>query len=162
MAITATLVDATPYRLRYRCVQDGVISSPPSLADAQTTIDALGAATPDLVTDIATVGTLGGASGAALRALVRSGQDGYGPLAAGAKTQAQARAILNSDDPGNAILNGLPAGILDVNGRTGAIAWAIDANIDGGSSFPNMVVTSETGTAADAYADLEYRDSYDF
>ncbi|KKL10631.1 hypothetical protein LCGC14_2553900, partial [marine sediment metagenome] len=51
MAITLALVEATSDRLMYLATQDGVISSPPVVADGFVVIPNAGGATPDLQTD---------------------------------------------------------------------------------------------------------------
>jgi len=159
MAITFALVDATPYRLRYLATQDGVVSSPPVAADGLATIPNDGGATPDLRTD-ATVNA--GPGGPVLRKLLRVRLDGYGPLAAGAITQAQARALMNSDDAAGAVLTNYNVGraVTTVTPRLGLIAWATDWNVDVNGD-PVCEVRSATGTAATAYVDIHYRHTYD-
>ena len=159
MAITVALVDATPYRLRYLATQDGVISSPPVAADGLVTILNDGGATPDLRTD-ATVNA--GPSGPALRKLLRVRLDGYGPVAAGAINQAQARALMNSDDAAGAVLinHNVGRAVTAITPRTGVIAWATDWNVDA-QGDPVCEVRSATGTVATAYVDIHYRHTYD-
>ncbi len=157
MAIAFQLVEATPYRLRYLATQDGVISSPPVAADGFDTIPNDAGATPDLQTDIlAAAGARGGPSGGLpLQAPIRARLDGIGPVAAGALNQAQARAILNSDDNALAVLTNqnVPRAQIRITPRLGVIAWAADANVDG-EGDPTVEVRSEVGTAATAYVDL--------
>ncbi len=164
MALTITaLVDATPYRLRYLATQDGVITSPSNPdVDALATIPNNGGATPDLRTDIETV-SVSGAGGIPLREIIRARLDGFGPLAPGALTQAQARAIMNSDDPTSAVLTNQRVGraVCRVYPRTGNnVPWAVDVNVDG-QGDPVIEVRSGTGTAATAYVDVHFRHTDD-
>ena len=162
MAITFSLVEVTPYRLRYLATQDGVISSPPVAADGFNTIPNANGATPDLGTDIATA-TGAGAGGIPLNPIIDAGRNGYKQVAAGALTQAGARALLNSDDNAGAFLTNHHVGraVITVTPRTPAtVNWAVDANVDGNAN-PTIEVRSETGTAATAYVDLHMRHSDD-
>jgi hypothetical protein len=158
MAITFALVDAAPYRLRYLATQDGVISSPPVSSDGFDTIDNDVGATPDLSTDINTVAVSGGGQ-APLKALIYARRNGnYKAVTTGALTQAEARALLNSDDAAGAVLTNQNVGrcVTSVTPRTGAVAWATDINVDGNGD-PIIEVRSTTGTAGTAYVDLHYR-----
>lgn len=162
MAITFALVDATPFRLRYLATQDGVISSPPDPADGFNTIPNDGGVTPDLLTDIETV-TAGGAGNAPLRGPIRARLDGFGPLPVGALNQAQARALLNSDDAAGAVLTNLNVGrcVVTFQPRTGqGVEWATDVNVDA-QGDPVIEVRSGVGVAATCYVDLHFRDSRD-
>lgn len=160
MAITFALIDATPFRLRYKAYQDGEISSPPVAADGFNTIPNDGGATPDLLTDINTVAPPG-ADGSPLRKLIRVRLDGYGPLAAGAITQGQARGLLNSQDPGLGELTNLLilGAVTMVHGMNAAFSWAVDWNVDG-QGDPVCEVRSGTGTAGYAIVDIWYRHSF--
>jgi hypothetical protein len=155
MAITFVLVENTPYRLRYLATQDGVISSPPVAADGFNTIPNDAGGTPDLRTDSAPFNS-------ALHRIMRARLEAYPPLPAGALTQAQARALLASDDAAGAVLTNqnISRCEIRVTGRTGAVQWAVDANVDG-QGDPVVEVRSETGTAATAYVDIVQRHSYD-
>jgi len=160
MAITATLVDATPYRLRYLMTQDGVVSSPPVAADGLVTIpNTLGGATPNLHTDSI---VNAGPGGPVLHKIMNARIAGFGPLAAGALTQAQARALCNSDDAAGAVLTNYNVGraVTTITPRLGLIAWATDWNVDV-QGDPVCEVRSATGTAATAYLDIHYRHTYD-
>lgn len=163
MAISFQLVDATPYRLRYLATQDGVISSPPNVADGFNTIPNAAGVSPDLKTDIDTVST-SGAGGIPLQKIIDAGRDGFGPLAAGALTQAQCRAIMNSDDAASAVLTNQRVGraITKVTPRTGqGVAWAVDINASLGDGFPVVEVRSDVGVAATAYVDIHFRHTDD-
>lgn len=162
MAITFELVEATPSRLRYLATQDGVISSPPVAADGFNTIPNAAGASPDLKTDIDTVAAPG-AGGVPLKELVDANRNGLGAvIAAGAMTQAQARAIFMRDDAAGAVLtNNLVArGLARTAGRTGqGVAWAADANVIANS--PVIEVRSGVGVAATAYVDIHRSNTYD-
>lgn len=162
MAITFTLVDATPWRLRYLATQDGVISSPPVAADGFNTIPNQGGATPDLRTDIGTV-TTSGADGIPLQKIIRARLDGFGPLAPGPLTQAQARAIMNSDDSASNVLTNQRVGraITEVIPRLGqGVTWAADVNVDGDGD-PTVEIRSDVGVASTAYVDIHRRHTFD-
>ena len=161
MAISFTLIDATPYRLRYKCYQDGVISSPPVAADGFNTLPNDGGLTPDLRTDAATAAVPGGGS-IPINDILRVRLNGYGPIAAGAITQGQARGLMNSQDPGlgeltNLLILGCVTTIVPMNA---AFAWAADWNVDG-QGDPVCEVRSQTGTAGYALLDIKYRHSED-
>lgn len=140
MTTTATLVFAGHNRLRYLISTDG------DGADG-VTITSTGAATPDLLTD-----SLAGP----LKNLAKAADDGFGLFAAGALTQAQARALWLSDwstSAGNA--NTLTARCT-ITPRTGSdtIYWIVDANVSGGD--PILTVTPGAGgTAGTVYLDIE-------
>lgn len=138
MAISFALVERTVYRLRYLATITAV--SPAAIQTA--TIPNDGGASPDLLTDITAAWQVadGKSSGQrqGLREIIRARLDGFGPIAAGALSQAQARALLNSDDPGAAILKNevLGRAQLSIMQRTcdadaGGAQMAVDANIDG-------------------------------
>jgi hypothetical protein len=167
MAITIQLVDRGPHWLRYLATQDGVVSSPPVAADGLVTIPNDAGATPDLRTDALTgmaeapEGSIGGSQ---LLQIMRARLDGYGPLAAGALNQNQARALLM----GRTLLiagNALAALLIGrcycrVQGRLGQAAWRLDANVDG-QGDPVIEVRSQTGVVATAYVDITLQHSYD-
>jgi len=146
--ITFTLINRNANRQRYLCTQDGVISSPPVPADGFATLSS------------ATL--VGNALAGPLRTIVRATIDGIGAVwAAGnvpAHTQAQARAILNSEDPTNAVLTNqlVPHAILGTQGRAAptSVRWTVDANVDGGGN-PVVEVRSDVGIAATAILDIE-------
>lgn len=145
MAITVTLVEATSNRLRYLAVQDGA-------AGVAFTIPNDAGVSPDLQTDIA------GAQGAAgpLTQIINVRTRGFPPLPAAAINQAQARALLASDDAAGAVLTNANVGRcrLSVTPRDAAAAWGVDANVDGGGD-PVIDVTSGAA-ASSAYIDLEF------
>lgn len=148
MAITVALVEVTPFRLRYLATQDGQ-------AGALATIPNAVGATPDLGTDI-----LGASGPSPLQALIDAGRDGYksvGPTL----TQAEARALLNSDDPTRAVLtnNNVGRAVLSVTGRDApAVGWAVDVNVAAGQP---VIEVRSGAAAATAYVDLHYRHTDD-
>lgn len=147
MAITFALVENTPYRLRYLATNSGS----PLGGTAQIPND--GGATPDLLTDLAT-----DPSGP-LRAIVRARLDGIGTLAAGALSQAQARAAMNSDNTANIGNDYVPRAITTVMPRSGTATWVVDINVDGqGDPVVEVVSTAAAGTA---YIDIHARHSID-
>jgi hypothetical protein len=161
MAITFTLVDATQYRLRYECVQDGVISSPPLASDGFNTIENDGTPTPDLKTDIlsAPVGTAGGSP---LQKLIDAGRNGYKHVAANLN-QAEARALLNSDDAAGAVLTNNHVGravVTMLKKQAVTLHWGADVNVDGAGN-PVIEVRSDVGTPGVAYVDLHFRHTDD-
>jgi hypothetical protein len=135
MANTAVLVFQGHNRLRYRCTADEV--------GGAVTIANDGGASPDLQTD---------ALAGPIRAIARSRIDGYGILAAGARTQAQARSMLLADEPlADLGTEKVARCICRVTDRAaGATPSAVDANVDGDGD-PTVVVT----LAADAVAYLD-------
>lgn len=145
MAVTFALVESTAYRLRYLATCDGT--------GATANIPNDGGATPDLLTDLAT-----DPSGP-LRKIVRARLDGIGTVAAGALTQAQARAIFNSDNTANVGNDYVPRAILTFTIRTGAAIWSVDANVDG-QGDPVIAVTCNS-VASTAYIDIHARHSID-
>lgn len=140
MALTALLVNQRANGLRYKLTQDG---------DAGTTltITTTGAATPDLLTD-----SLAGK----IRQIVKAFTDGYGAFAAGALTQAQARALWLSNrttSPGSTeVIMTARCEITPCTGLT-APKWFVDANVDGGG-HPTINITSQAGIST-AYLDIE-------
>jgi hypothetical protein len=141
MAVTALLVYQRRNTLRYRLTQDGQ-------AGTTLTITTTGAVSPDLLTD-----TLAGK----LREIARAFTNGYGAFAAGALTQAQARALWLSDritaNPGS--IETIMTARAVLTHRTGATApgWIIDANVDGGG-HPTLNITAQAGAGV-AYLDIE-------
>jgi hypothetical protein len=161
MAITFTLVESTPNRLRYLAAQDGVVTSPTNPdVDGLAVIPNDGGATPDLRTD---------ASPGPLDAIINSRLNGFPPntgspvVPAGPLTQAQARALYNSDDAASAVLTNDLVGraVVEVTPRgDGRIAWAVDVNVDGQGDGV-FEVRSDIGTVADAYIDFHFRHTLD-
>lgn len=141
MALTASAVFVAPNRIRYLLQQDGA-------AGTTLTITTTGAATPDLLTD---------SVGGQIKQLARIFTDGFQQFGAGAKTQAQARAIWLSDFTGTV---GTPAGALGASAecvitpRTGSVvsAYVVDANVDG-PGHPTLTLAAQA-TAGSAYLDV--------
>lgn len=174
------LVENTPYRLRYLAFQDGVISSPPLLSDGFAVIPNDGGPSPDLLTDLANdpVGPLA--------RIVRARLDGLGAVISPPGTpltQAQARALLLSDDPTNATLtnNTVPRALIvsQCSGRSfnpldpfdpgppqlnwilsSLVDFCLDANVDADGD-PIVEVRSGLGFPGFAYIDIHERHTYD-
>lgn len=164
--ITVLNVDRTPHVLVYLLTQDGEISSPPVAADGLVTIPNDGIATPDLRVDALTgmAESPGSVGGSGLLQIMRARLDGYGPIVAGALNQSQARALLQGRSllvAGNA-LGALLVGrcYMHVQGRTGDIAWRLDANVDG-QGDPVVEVRSQVGTPGTALLNIVFKGSYD-
>lgn len=145
MAITGTLVEQGQNRLRY-------LITATDTSDLDIDITSTGAATPDLLTDSA--GTNG-----IVRKLAKAFTNGYGKLAAGVLTQAQARALWLSDDPTNTVAaagNGLVATAVSRIAARGnnltPIAAQVDANVDGGG---HPILTVTLSAAGSVYLDVE-------
>lgn len=156
MSIVATLVDVTPHRLAYLCTADGVVSSPPVLADRRVIIPNAGGVTPDLRTDLGTIGI-------SLRPIVRANVDGLGNIAAGTLTAAEARALFLLDDPTAATLTNqlIARAIVTIRPRTGAARWFVDVAQDtfedsppGTTGDPVLVVGTATTLAATAIVEI--------
>jgi hypothetical protein len=147
MALTATLVESTGYRLIYLLTNASTFGT-------TITIPNDGGATPDLLTDLST------APSGPLRAIVRARLDGIGTIVAGALSQAQARAILNSDRTTGVGNDNVPVATLNIRARSGTAPFSVDANVDGGGD-PVVVVTT-TAVASTAYLDIYVRHTYDF
>lgn len=140
MATTAALVYAGHNRLRY------LITSTSTGADS-VTITTTGGATPDVLTD-----SLAGP----IKNIANAFANGYGQLAAGALTQAKARALWLSDDPTNLVtVNGqMPISALcQITQRdvTNDPDVSVDANVDGGG-HPTIIVA--TNNPCTAYLDI--------
>jgi len=165
MAITFQLVEATPDRLMYLASQDGVISSPPVVADGLGVIPNAGGASPDLQTDALSVGSSAtpdfDISGIPILGPINANRNGYGPFVAGTIAQAQASALFGPEDPGG-LLNPLIAPCqVDVQGRSGTIAWAVGAGPSVGVANPFIQVASSVGAVGTAYVRIQYLHSYD-
>ncbi len=129
------LVESTPNRLRYLLTDTAV--SPPVVDTV--TIPNAGGVTPDLRTDIlaAMAANADGSSGSELQGVINAGVNGYPPnttagllVAAGALTQAQARSIMNSDDPAGLLANLLlPRATVTIEPRAGTAQWQADVNV---------------------------------
>jgi hypothetical protein len=141
MTITVGLIQASPHKLRYLCTSDG--TSPDTVTIAND-----GGGTPDLLTDIESVGVVPGVSGIPLRAPIRARLDGFSNLPAGTVlNQAQARAILLSDDgPGGPLIVDGPLIVRTycyIDPRSFGVTntfWAVDVDVDG-QGDPVVVVT---------------------
>lgn len=125
-ALTFALVFASPNRLIYQMTTDGSATA--------GTLTTTGAASPDILTDIQTV-----APGPIAKCALAF-TNGFGALAAGAKTQAQARAIWLSISPAANINGTLATAQCRATPQTAATVFAIDANVDGGG-HPTIVAT---------------------
>lgn len=139
MATVGLLVAASSNHLRY------LVTS----TDASTlVITSTGAASPDLLTDT------NGQDGL-LRAMAKAFTNGYGKIAAGALTQAQARALWLDDNAGANIGNAqIARAAITITGRSAATGLmpTIDANVDG-SGHPTLTVTPPAGASA-FYVDI--------
>jgi len=159
MAIVALLVDSSPFTVVYLLTQDGVVSSPPVAADGLVTIpNTVGGATPNL--DIDTIVNTGGAGGLPLNRLVDVRNTGYGPIAAGAINQAQARALFMRNDVAAAVLTNflINRAYSVITPRLGMIVWGVDWNVDA-QGDPVCEVRSATGTAATAMLKISVDDT---
>jgi hypothetical protein len=135
MAITATLVEQGNNRLRYLLVCD---TTGGTTLDITTT----GAPTPDLLTD-----SLNGP----VRECAEAFTDGIGILPAGAKTQAQARAIWLSDNSDTVLGNEkVPRTVCQLESRVAPAVFTVDANVNSG--HPELVITSND--VGSAYLDV--------
>jgi hypothetical protein len=177
MAITFQLVDATPYRLRYLAFQDGQETESPS--DGFAIIPNAGGPSPDLSTDLA-----GDPSGP-LRRIVQAAQPAPIGVFGAPLTQAQARALMLSDDAAGATLanNSAPRAIVtsQCNVRifnpppgnpfasppnqeiekdlSDFVDFCVDVNVVNGA--PVIEVRTPVGAAGFAYIDLYYRHTVD-
>lgn len=136
MAI-ATLVFQGAQRLRYLIAAEGTGSETVNIAT-------IGGATPDTFTDSIGSGVI--------KKLSKVVADGYGTFAAGAQTQAKARALWLSDlsgaDPATASPNGskLPTAKCSVTANvTGSGLIEVDANVSGGNPVIAVTVTGGMG-----------------
>ncbi len=145
MATVISLVLAESNRLRYLLVNDGLGQTIPNLTTT-------GAASPDLATD---------ALYGPLKQIVNAFANGLGILAAGAFTQAQARAMWMGDSSDTILGNNkIPRAICRITPRTSsqinnALQIDIDANVDG-TGHPVIVMASVGTTSAwSAYLDIQ-------
>lgn len=116
-------------------------------ATTTTAITCTGAATPDLITDVAAMATAGVPGIGPMRQVIRARADGLGSVvAAGAAlTQAQARALFNSDGAlGNALTPKLEMVWVP---RTGVAAWSVDINVAAGAPIVEVTTSAAAGTA---------------
>lgn len=145
MATVASLILATPNRLRYLLTFSG--------AGATLTMTTTGAATPDILTD-----SLQGP----IKKLAKAFTDGFGTFAAGAMTQAKSRAMWLSDyigaQPaisGNLLLTTAVCKLTPQAG-TDSGGWTVDADVDG-SGHPTLTIqkASIVGVASTLFLDIE-------
>ena len=149
MTITVGLIQASPHKLRYLCTSDG--TSPDSVTIAND-----GGGTPDLLTDIESVGAIPGVSGLVLRGPIRARLDGFSNIPAGTVlNQAQARAILLSDDGagGPLVVDG-PLTVrtycyITPRQNVAGIFWAVDADVDGQGDPVVVVSVAGVGNSGD-------------
>jgi hypothetical protein len=134
MAITAVLVEQTPFRLRYLCTHDGQAGNTLTIPNAD-------GATPDLATD-AVAGPL------KEDVIDRTGL-----------TQAGARAYLNSDDAARTFLTNHLVGraVLDAIPRSGGLEWFLDCDVVGGR--PVILVSTFAAAAAECVVDVFFRNT---
>jgi hypothetical protein len=135
--LTATLIEQGHNRLRYLLASN---TTGGTTLDITTT----GAASPDLKTD-----SLYGP----VKVCALAFTDGLGKLAAGALTQAQARAIWMAQSSDTVLGNSkVPRCLPRLTIRDGAAVWTVDANVDG-SGHPVVHVTATD--IGDAYLDIQ-------
>lgn len=141
MAITATLVYAGHNRLRY------LVSS--SAGGESLSIEGDGGPTPDLLTD--------SIAGPIKQIMLVKGQ-GYGIIpSTGLTTQAQARALLMSDNATTLVGTTPPTAICSIDQITGAPqSWVIEA-VRGPSdqTTPGVTLTNVSAGGASCYFTLE-------
>lgn len=134
MTVTAALISATKTQLAYLITHDG------GAGDAVTIPNDAGVS-PDLQTD---------ATGGILKAMMRARVNGYGAFAAAALTQAQARALLQSNDPTSVFgTSNIMRARTWLTTTTGLANWSVDANVDGGGD-PVLAVTKAATAAGTA------------
>lgn len=157
MAITATVVHSGHNRLRY------LLSTLSTGADTGV-ITTIGDPTPDILTDL-------GTNQGPLMLMAKVVDQGYAQFAAGAQTQAKARALWLSDrfaiSPATGLadqgLDIIPSALCHLTPVTGlGNAWAVDANIDGGGN-PTIniasLAVSDGLVAAQCYLDIYVPDT---
>ena len=135
MATTAALVAQFGNHLRYLLTESG--------AGGTVTIGSSGGVTPDLQTD-----SLAGP----IKAISKAQSTGIGTIAAGALTQAQARALWLSDATVSVGNLDVPRTLVRLTPRTGATVWIVDANQSGGDPVIQATASAAAGTA---YLDIE-------
>lgn len=139
MAVTAELAMQRPNRQRWILTQDG-------LAGDTITFTTTGQPTLDILTE---------APPGAIRKIAKTFTLGYGSFAAGAQTQAKARALWLSDR--SAASPGSTEAIMTARCKTTPrvatdAPWTVDANVDG-PGHPTIVVTAPAGASV-AYLDV--------
>jgi hypothetical protein len=135
---TATLVYASPNRLLYQISADN--------SNTAFTLTITGAASPDVLTD--------SPQGPVKRCAEAYGM-GFGALAAGALTQANARGIWLSIQPTQFASAPLGVARCRIFNQTGnGATWAVDASVDG-SGRPQIVCTPAGSVASTALLEIE-------
>jgi hypothetical protein len=160
MAVTVALAaDPNLMGLRYLATHDGV-------ADGNSfTIPNAAGATPDLKTDILAQAFFESAEGGVknpsnLQRIIDINRNGFGVIVAGAMTQAEARAVMISEDPTFATLvsNIVPRARIVLTPRVNpaGLTWSVDVDVDG-SFNPVIIVSTNTNAVAECYVDFMYR-----
>jgi hypothetical protein len=149
MAITFQLVESTPYRLRY-------LATTSATGPDGGIIPNNGGASPDLQTDLAN-----DPSGP-LRACVNARRNGFGFVPAGTPlTQAQARAVLNTDNLKQVTIGNSPVTAITTRQIVAPTTaqWAVDIGVDGeGDPVVQVATVAGPGTC---YIDIHCRHSID-
>jgi hypothetical protein len=133
MAVTTALVHATKTELVYAFTHDG------AAGDAATlTTTGLGAAGTDLRTDQV---------GGIMNVIAQANATGLGNIAAGAFTQALARALYQSQDAAAALgQNNVPRCEMYFVPQSGLNDWSVDCNV--AATEPTITMTKATTAAA--------------
>lgn len=139
MALTATLIEQGHNRLRYLLVCD-------TTGTTVLNITTTGGASPDLVTD-----SLAGP----VKTCALAVANGLGKLAAGTKTQAQARAIWLMDDSLAVLGSKTPRCVPRLDLEVAPANFLIDADVAGfgGLNYPIIVITANN--TGQAWLDIE-------
>lgn len=146
MVMTAAVAYVGHNRIRYLFTSGG--------ADTLN-ITTTGAATPDILTDLAGAPTLTGANKSPLERMCLAFQQGYGLAVAGvAIVQASARAIWMNDASGFNIGNANVARAqVAITKRTAPTAlWTADATASGNNAV--ITIANSVAVAASAYVDV--------
>lgn len=146
MVMTAVVAYVGHNRIRYLFTSGG--------ADTLN-ITTTGAASPDILTDLAGAPLLTGANKSPLQAMCRQFTLGYGLAAAGvASTQAIARAIWMNDASGFNLGNvNVPRAQVAITKRTAPTAlWTADATNSGNNAI--ITIANSVAVAASAYVDV--------
>lgn len=144
MTVTAVAVKQSSNWLRYLISHDGA-------GGDSVTITTTDTPTVDLFYNAVGIGPI--------KKLARAFIDGFAQFAAGAKTQAQARALWLSDwtgvggDPGNENTTTARCRITPRIGVGGN--WTVDANVDGGGNPTLTISETQLGGARSCYLDVE-------
>jgi hypothetical protein len=139
---TAVVVFAGYHRVRYLIASEGIGAE-------SISIPTIGGATPDTLTDSRGSGVI--------KELSKVVADGYGLFAAGAQTQAKARALWLSDtsgaNPGSQATTPLARSV--ITPRTGAGRFLIDANVSAGNPVISISIQGDGAGVSTAYLDIE-------